>query len=182
MAKEESIPISKETIGRICEEFGFVCDTDAEGDVSVVAGEEKIGIEFKEDGTLSRGRNKFLSAARKTSTEFAASYPPTKVYPAAPGGKKKSSKNSLPKLNRAFLMKYSGEALEGLEKVLPEVLDAKAEEKDREERISVLEERNGKLQAVLKAVKAADIPAPTGVEDEVSRNDRDLTNLRSQQG
>jgi hypothetical protein len=182
MAKEKKLSISRKTIEGICGEFGFGYEPDADGNVFATVGGEKIEIKFKGDGSLPRGRNRFLSAARKNSPEFAAFYPPSKKPKASIGAKRKPLANPLPKLNKAFLMKYSGEALNGLEKLLPEVLDAKAEEKDREERISVLEERNEKLQAVLKAVKAADIPAPTGVEDEVSRNDRDLTNLRSQQG
>jgi len=182
MAKEEKLPISRETIEGICKEFEFGYETNTEGNVLATVGGEKIEIRFKGDGSLPRGRNRFLSAARKKSPQFTAAYPPSKTPKASLGAKKKPLVNSLPKMNKAFLMAYTGEELGALQNLLPEVLSAKAAEAKRLEKISVLEERNVKLQAVLDAVEAAGIPAPTGVKDEVSKNDGELTDLRRQQG
>jgi hypothetical protein len=180
MAGNEKQQITRETIGGICERFGFVYQSAADGHDSVMIGDEIIEITFREDGTLSEGRNKFLAAAREASTDFAGCYPPSKEKKSYRGGKKKPKVKAFPKLDKAFLMAYTGEELGALQNLLPEVLTAKAAEKKRLEQISALEERNTKLRAVLDAVEAAGISVPTGVEDEISKNDKALADLRSQ--
>lgn len=178
MATQDKILITKDTIERICGEFGFVHETDAEGHVFVAIGTERIEVKFREDGTLPRGRNRFLSAARKTSAEFATAYPPTKASRVAVSGRGKSPSSSLPKLDRTFLMKYSEEEIIGLKELLPGVLSAKLEERERRERMADLEERNGKLRTAFDALKAVDIPVPNSIEEEISRNDKELADLR----
>ncbi len=177
MSASDKLQVTQKTILEICEKYGFTHREEEDGRHLVSFGDKEVEVKFNPDGSLPRGRNAFLGAARKASADFARDYPAVGKTSRARQDSGKLSKDDLPELDSRFLAKYSLAALEQLEKILPGILKEKKETEERRKKIEKLKNRIAGLNGVVEQTKELGCKVDVSVNDNLEYAKLELDEL-----
>jgi len=160
--------ICVESILDICNTYGF--SYRKEGDshlVSINGVDEKV--KFDKAGSLYKGPNRFMNAARAADKKFAADYPARTTTGNGDAGKNgKAGRSRRPVLSEKFFLRYSHGELKAAQDILPTAVKNRRVHEEMRVELGTIGKKLATLEGLVSSIKDEHYEPPEEMIRDVS--------------